>query len=120
MATATPLSLTVPPVSLPRQLPAGSSRSLPMLDAVVEVLRAAGEDVHVVYAAHGDVFKIVLRGGVTAAPTGSGWSACFFSSRSSLPDASRPLGRCCSLAPDRCRVFGPGSPTRSRPRGRVG
>ncbi len=62
MATATPLSLTVPPVSLPRQLPAGSSRSLPMLDAVVEVLRAAGEDVHVVYAAHGDVFKIVLRG----------------------------------------------------------
>ncbi|KWT62863.1 hypothetical protein ADL21_06360 [Streptomyces albus subsp. albus] len=47
---------------LPRQLPAGSTRSLPMLDAVVEVLRAAGEDVHVVYAAHGDVFKIVPRG----------------------------------------------------------
>ncbi|MFK8844718.1 hypothetical protein [Streptomyces sp. Ac-502] len=50
-----------PTVSLPRQLPAGSTRSLPILDAAVEVLRAAGEDVHVVYAAHGDVFKIVPR-----------------------------------------------------------
>ncbi|MFH9426377.1 hypothetical protein [Streptomyces sp. NPDC017529] len=45
--------------SLPRELPAGSARSLPMLDAVVEVLRAAGEHVHVVYAAHGDLFKVV-------------------------------------------------------------
>ncbi|OKI02037.1 hypothetical protein A6A06_13100 [Streptomyces sp. CB02923] len=53
--------LNAPAVSLPRQLPAGSARSLPMLDAVVEVLRAAGEDVHVVYAAHGDVFKVVPR-----------------------------------------------------------
>ncbi|MFH8348839.1 hypothetical protein [Streptomyces sp. NPDC018045] len=51
----------MPAVSLPRQLPAGSARSLPMLDAVVEVLRAAGEDVHVVYSAHGDVFKVVPR-----------------------------------------------------------
>ncbi len=32
-----------------------------MLDAAVEVLRAAGEDVHVVYSAHGDVFKIVPK-----------------------------------------------------------
>lgn len=47
---------------LPRQLPAGSTRSLSILDAAVEVLRAAGEDVHVVYSAHGDVFKIVPRG----------------------------------------------------------
>ncbi|UNO38684.1 hypothetical protein [Streptomyces sp. MST-110588] len=53
--------LRAPHLSLPRQLPAGSARSLPMLDAVVEVLRAAGEDVHVVYAAHGDVFKVVPR-----------------------------------------------------------
>ncbi|WP_078620500.1 MULTISPECIES: hypothetical protein [Streptomyces] len=53
---------TAPTVSVPRELPAGSARSLPMLDAAVEVLRAAGEDVHVVYSAHGDVFKIVPRG----------------------------------------------------------
>ncbi|MEU2789057.1 hypothetical protein [Streptomyces sp. NPDC007100] len=52
---------TAPIAELPRQLPAGSTRSLSILDAVVEVLRAAGEDVHVVYAAHGDVFKIVTR-----------------------------------------------------------
>ncbi|MFF3270400.1 hypothetical protein ACFYWU_05610 [Streptomyces chrestomyceticus] len=50
-----------PQLSLPRELPAGNSRSLPLLDAAVEVLRAAGEDVHVVYSAHGDTFKIVLR-----------------------------------------------------------
>ncbi|MEU7157320.1 hypothetical protein [Streptomyces chrestomyceticus] len=50
-----------PQLSLPRELPAGSSRSLPVLDAAVEVLRAAGEDVHVVYSAHGDVFRIVPR-----------------------------------------------------------
>ncbi len=60
MATATPAP-TAPTVSVPRQLPAGSTRSLPMLDAAVEVLRAAGEDVHVVYSAHGDVFKIVPK-----------------------------------------------------------
>ncbi|MFD7667836.1 hypothetical protein [Streptomyces sp. NPDC059788] len=58
--------LSAPEVSLPRQLPAGSARSLPMLDAVVEVLRAAGEDVHVVYSAHGDVFKVVPRQDVAA------------------------------------------------------
>lgn len=52
---------TAAPVSVPRQLPAGSTRSLSILDAVVEVLRAAGEDVHVVYSAHGDVFKIVQK-----------------------------------------------------------
>lgn len=57
MTTVTPTAS----LDLPRQLPAGSSRSLPILDAAVEVLRAAGEDVHVVYAAHGDVFKIVPR-----------------------------------------------------------
>ncbi|MFH8405526.1 hypothetical protein ACH4FX_12235 [Streptomyces sp. NPDC018019] len=46
---------------LPRQLPAGSSRSLLILDAYADALRAAGEDVQVVYSAHGDVFKIVHR-----------------------------------------------------------
>ncbi|MEU4199060.1 hypothetical protein AB0F64_03765 [Streptomyces sp. NPDC026294] len=50
-----------PQLSLPRELPAGSTRSLPILDAAVEVLRAAGEDVHVVYSAHGDTFKVVPR-----------------------------------------------------------
>jgi hypothetical protein len=48
---------------LPRQLPAGNPRATLILDAAVEVLRAAGEDVHVVYAAHGDMFKIVAREG---------------------------------------------------------
>ncbi|MFH8751074.1 hypothetical protein ACH4GK_31965 [Streptomyces rimosus] len=48
-------------VSVPRELPAGNPRSSLILDAAVEVLRAAGEDVHVVYSAHGDVFKIVPR-----------------------------------------------------------
>ncbi|WP_079027516.1 hypothetical protein [Streptomyces rimosus] len=56
-----PTAPTAELTALPRQLPADSARSLPMLDAVVEVLRTAGEDVHVVYSAHGDVFKIVPR-----------------------------------------------------------
>ncbi|MFD7661042.1 hypothetical protein [Streptomyces sp. NPDC059788] len=47
---------------LPRQLPAGNPRSDIILDAVADVLRAAGEDVHVVYAAHGDMFKIAPKG----------------------------------------------------------
>ncbi|MFK8850466.1 hypothetical protein [Streptomyces sp. Ac-502] len=50
-----------PTVELPRQLPAGSTRSLPVLDAYAEALRAAGEDVRVVYSPRGDVFKIVPR-----------------------------------------------------------
>ncbi|KPC70166.1 hypothetical protein ADL35_38940, partial [Streptomyces sp. NRRL WC-3753] len=54
-------SVPTAPVSLPRQLPAGNPRATLILDAAVEVLRAAGEDVHVVYSAHGDMFKIVAR-----------------------------------------------------------
>ncbi len=44
-----------------RELPAGNPRSLPALDALVAKLRAAGEDVEVVYSAHQDTFKIVPR-----------------------------------------------------------
>ncbi|MFH8410723.1 hypothetical protein ACH4FX_39020 [Streptomyces sp. NPDC018019] len=55
-----PPAPTAPAVS--RQLPAGDPRATMILDAYAEALRAAGEDVHVVYAAHGDMFKIVPRG----------------------------------------------------------
>lgn len=44
-----------------RELSAGDSRSLPYLDNVVRELRAQGEDVHVVYVARGDLFRIVPR-----------------------------------------------------------
>ncbi|MGW7617388.1 hypothetical protein ACWGLG_16280 [Streptomyces antimycoticus] len=44
-----------------RELPAGDSRSLPMLDRIAEGLRAQGEDVEVVYNARRDVFRIVPR-----------------------------------------------------------
>lgn len=46
---------------LVRELPAGDSRSLPMLDGIAESLRAQGEDVEVVYSPRGDVFRIVPR-----------------------------------------------------------
>jgi hypothetical protein len=44
-----------------RELPAGDSRNLPLLDQVAEGLRRQGEDVEVVYVPRGDVFRIVPR-----------------------------------------------------------
>ncbi|MEU7149174.1 hypothetical protein AB0B15_14230 [Streptomyces sp. NPDC045456] len=48
--------------AVPRQLPAGDPRATVILDAYADALRAAGEDVQVVYSPRGDVFKIVPRG----------------------------------------------------------
>ncbi|WP_199810700.1 hypothetical protein [Streptomyces rimosus] len=53
--------MTTAELSVPRQLPAGNPKAALILDAYAEALRAAGEDVHVVYSAHGDMFKIVAR-----------------------------------------------------------
>ena len=46
---------------LVRELPAGDSRNLPMLDAIADGLRRQGEDVEVVYNPRGDVYRIVPR-----------------------------------------------------------
>ncbi|MDX3230586.1 hypothetical protein [Streptomyces sp. ME19-01-6] len=44
-----------------RELPAGDSRNLPLLDRIAEGLRAQGEDVEVVYVPRGDLYRIVPR-----------------------------------------------------------
>lgn len=44
-----------------RELPAGDQRNLRRLDEIVRELQAEGEDVHVVYVARGDLYRIEPR-----------------------------------------------------------